>query len=97
MNPVRAAILWASESEQLRTRLPRLRFVQRTVARFMPGEDAEAAVAAAKTLATDGIPSTFTVLGENVDDLAQATAAPAEYLRLLDRIDEIGVDAEVSV
>jgi proline dehydrogenase len=97
MNPVRAAILWASESEQLRTRLPRLRFVQRTVARFMPGEDAEAAVAAAKTLATDGIPSTFTVLGENVDDLAQATAATAEYLRLLDRIDEIGVDAEVSV
>jgi len=97
MNPVRAAILWASESEQLRTRLPRLRFVQRTVARFMPGEDAEAAIAAAKTLATDGIPSTFTVLGENADDLAQATSATAEYLRLLDRIDEIGVDAEVSV
>ena len=42
-------------------------------------------------------PATFTVLGENVDDLSQATAAAGEYLRLLDRIDALGVDAEVSV
>ena len=61
------------------------------------GEDAEDALRAAQGLATEGLPATFTVLGENVDDLSQATAACGEYLRLLDRIDELGVDAEVSV
>jgi proline dehydrogenase len=67
------------------------------VARFMPGETAEDGLNAAQGLATEGIAATFTLLGENVDDLSQATAAVDEYLRLLDRIDELGLDAEVSV
>jgi proline dehydrogenase len=97
MNPVKEALLWASDNATLRTRLPRMRFVKRTVARFMPGESAEDAIAAATALAAQGIPTSFTVLGEHVTDLAQATAATGEYLRLLDRIHEMGLDAEVSV
>ena len=56
------------------------------MARFMPGETAEDGLNAAQGLATEGIAATFTLLGENVDDLSQATAAVDEYLRLLDRI-----------
>ena len=56
----------------------------------MPGETAEDGLAAAGRLAADGLPATFTVLGENVDDMSQATAAAGEYLRLLDRIDHLG-------
>jgi proline dehydrogenase len=97
MHPLRDTILWASSNTTLRQRLPRLWFVRKTVEKFMPGESAEDALAAAQRLGTDGIPTTFTVLGENVTDLSQATAATAEYLRLLDRIDEMGVDSEVSV
>ena len=97
MHPLRDTILWASGNPTLRERLPRLWFVRKTVDRFMPGEDAEAALAAAQRLGSDGIPTTFTVLGENVTDLSQATAATAEYLRLLDRIEALGVDSEVSV
>ena len=97
MDPLRASILWASGNATLREQLPRLRFVRSTVARFMPGEEAEDALAAAQRLATDGLGATFTALGENVVDLGQATAATAEYLRLLDRIQELGVDGEVSV
>ena len=41
--------------------------------------------------------TTFTMLGENVTDLGQATAAAAAYLRLLDRIEDLGLDTEVSV
>jgi proline dehydrogenase len=63
----------------------------------MPGASAEEAIAAATGLAAEGVPSSFTVLGEHVTDLAQATAATGEYLRLLDRIHEIQLDAEVSV
>ncbi|MDH5313297.1 MAG: proline dehydrogenase family protein [Actinomycetota bacterium] len=97
MNPVREAMLWASENAALARRLPRWRFVQRTVSRFMPGETAEDAIAAAKGLAAEGIPATFTSLGEKVADLGQATVAGGEYLRLLDRIDALGIDAEISV
>lgn len=97
MDPLRGTILWASGNTTLRTHLPRFRAVRKTVERFMPGEDAEDALRAAQRLAAEAVPATFTVLGENVDDLSQATAACGEYLRLLDRIDELDVDAEVSV
>jgi proline dehydrogenase len=97
MDPLRGTLLWASGNTTLREHLPRLRAVRKTVDRFMPGETAEEALDAARRLASAGLPTTFTLLGENVDDLSQATAAAGEYLRLLDRIDELGVNAEVSV
>ena len=64
----------------------------------MPGETAEHALAAAGRLARDArIPATFTRLGENTADLAQAAEAAGDYLRLLDRIEELDLDAEISV
>jgi proline dehydrogenase len=97
MHPLRDTILWASGNTTLRERLPRLWFVRKTEEKFMPGPAADDALAAAQRLATEGLSVTFTALGENVTDLGQATAATAEYLRLLDRIDELGVDGEVSL
>ena len=97
MDPLRGTLLWASGNAVLREHLPRFRAVRRTVERFMPGETADDGLSAAERLAADGLPATFTVLGENVDDMSQATAAAGEYLRLLDRIDALGLDAEVSV
>jgi proline dehydrogenase len=97
MDPLRGTLLWASGNATLREHLPRFRAVRKTVERFMPGETADDGLAAAQRLSTEGLPATFTLLGENVDDLSQATAATGEYLRLLDRIDDLGMDAEVSV
>ena len=97
MDPLREALLWASGNTTLREHLPRSRAVRRTVERFMPGETAEAGLEAARRLAADGLPSTFTLLGENVTEPAQATAAAEEYLRLLDRIEDLELDAEISV
>ena len=97
MDPLRGTLLWASGNATLRQHLPRFRAVRKTVERFMPGETADDGLAAAERLAIDGLPATFTLLGENVDDLSQATAAAGEYLKLLDRIDAMGMDAEVSV
>jgi proline dehydrogenase len=75
-----------------------MRFVQRSVARFMPGETAEQALAAAGRIAQEfGVSAAFTRLGENTRDLSLAAEASGEYLRLLDRIEETGLDAEVSV
>jgi proline dehydrogenase len=98
MNPVKEALLWASQNPAMTTRLPRFRFVQRSVARFMPGESAEEALEAAERLYRDaGVPATFTRLGENTNDLGQAAEAAGDYLRLLDRIEELDLDAEISV
>jgi len=97
MGLLRGALLWASENATLRERLPRIRAVRRTVDRFMPGESADEALEAALRLSHEELPATFTLLGENVDTPSQATAAADEYLRLLDRIEELDLDAEVSV
>jgi proline dehydrogenase len=97
MDPLRGTLLWASGNATLRRHLPRLRAVRKTVERFMPGEDADSALAAAERLAAERIPATFTLLGENVEEPSQATAAAGEYLRLLDRIEQLGLDAEISV
>lgn len=99
MNPVKGMLLWASQNPTLRTQLPRMGFVKRSVARFMPGETAEAAIDAARALAAGdpGLATTFTRLGEHTTDLAQAAEATGDYLRLLDRIEELSLDAEISV
>ena len=97
MNPARDAILLAAGNRWLGEHLPRFRFVRATVRRFMPGERMEDALEAAARLADDGIPTTFTYLGENIRTAADADAVVQHYLRLLDLIEERALDAEVSV
>lgn len=97
MNPARDAILWAAGNRWLREHLPRYRFVRASVRRFMPGERVEDALDAAERLAADGIPVTFTYLGEHVETPADADQVAEHYQELLDRIEERGLDAEVSV
>lgn len=64
----------------------------------MPGESADEALEAARRLRDDaGLSSTFTRLGENTPELSQAAEAAADYLRVLDRVEELGLDAEISV
>ena len=72
MTITRDAILWAADNAWLREHLPRYRFVRQTVARFMPGERLDDALRAAEDLATAGIPTTFTALGENVTTADEA-------------------------
>ncbi len=97
MDPMRGALLWAAGNPTLRQHLPNLGFVRATVRRFMPGESMDDALGAAGLLADDGIPTTFTYLGENVTSLAEADAVTDHYVQLLDRIAEGGRDTEVSI
>ena len=97
MGVARNALLWASGNETLRRLAPRIVFVRRALTRFMPGESLEDAIDAAKGFAERGLPTTFTHLGENVTDAAEATGAVDTYLRALERIDAMGLDTEISV
>lgn len=97
MGVVRSAILWAADNRWLREHLPRYRFVRRSVARFMPGEALEDALAAARRLGDRVLPTMFTALGENVTDLSEARRVTQHYLDVYDRIAKAGLDTEVSV
>lgn len=87
----------ASESAWLREHASRYRFVRAGASRFLPGETADAAFAAARRLAAEGIFSLVTHLGENVRDRAEAQAVVQGYLDLLARIRSEGLPAEISV
>jgi proline dehydrogenase len=97
MGLTRRALLWASQNETLRERLPRLRMVKGAVRRFMPGESLEDALGAARAFAERGLPTTITHLGENVRTLDEAEAVTEHYLGAFARIGGDGLDTEVSV
>jgi proline dehydrogenase len=97
MSLIRRMLVNASESRWLRERAPRFAFVRRAAARFMPGEDPEDALAAARGLAESGIRTLLTQLGENIAERGEAEGVTAHYLDLLDRIRSANLPAEVSV
>src|SRR5580693_3908862 len=97
MNPLRKAILAASASPWLRERAPRYRFIRRTVERFLPGEQVEDALSAARRLAQNQIDSLLTHLGENVSDRVEAEAITLHYLDLLERLENTSLPSELSV
>ena len=97
MNPARSALLWASRNAWLRERLPRFGFAQKAVRRFMPGEDLDAALAAAEGFRQQGMPTIVTYLGENVTDAEEAAAVAEHYLDVLDRIAAAKLDCAVSI
>lgn len=63
----------------------------------MPGEDPDAALAAAETFRPHGIGVLFTRLGENLTQPAEAQAVADHYHALLDQIEARGLDGEISV
>lgn len=97
MGILREILLGASRSRWLDDQIRHRRFVQRSVARFIPGEDLDSALGATKALQSRGISAFLTYLGENVTDPAEATAVADHYHTVLDRVRDAGCDAHISV
>ncbi|MFI5254030.1 MAG: proline dehydrogenase family protein [Candidatus Limnocylindrales bacterium] len=94
---MRRLLLWAARNRWLKQRLPRFRWVRRATKRFMPGETAAEALAAAETHRAWGIDVVFTLLGENLTDLSEARTVADAYHALLDEIAQRGLDGEISL
>ncbi|HEX6600688.1 MAG TPA: proline dehydrogenase family protein [Gemmatimonadaceae bacterium] len=73
------------------------RLAQQFARRFVAGETIAEALAVVRELNAKGITASLDLLGESVHNDAEARAARDEYLRILDRIRESKVDANVSV
>ena len=97
MSVMRSLLLAASQNRWLRERATKYKFVRRSVARFMPGEEVEDAIGAAKTLTSKKIASVFTRLGENITDIREAEEVTQHYLGVLQKIREAVLQTEISV
>jgi len=94
---MRRLFLWMASNRWLRERIPRLWFVRRAVRRFLPGEDATAALNAGARFGAEGIATIYTRIGEHLQRTTEAAAVADHYLGVLDAIHERGLDGEISV
>ena len=97
MNLARNLLLAGSRNAWLRNRAVRLRFVRRAVSRFMPGEDLDSALVAARSLQADRIGSVLTSLGEDLTSPDEAVRVTRHYEEVLRRIGVESIDGEFSV
>ncbi len=97
MNPARTLLLAAAGNDTLNAIATRSRVIRRATRAFMPGEDVEDALRAARALAADGRRILFTRLGEALTVQAEAVAVRDHYIGLFRRIRECELPGEVSV
>ncbi len=93
----RRTLLWASKNKWIRRQFTQRAFAKRAVKRFMPGEDSDAALSAAEKLAESKVLSLLTLLGENTNSRKDAEEVTAHYLRVLERIGDIGIPSQISI
>ena len=97
MNIGRSLLLWASKNEWMTWHVPNFKFVQKALRRFMPGETPTDALNATHRLLKHNILTTFTHLGENINDLREAEISAQHYIDLIERINTEKLDIEVSL
>jgi len=92
---MRQLLLWCARNPWLASHVPRWRFAQRAVRRFLPGEEFDAALKAATEFKAQGVGALFTLLGENITNLEDANRVVAHYEEVLAA--STGLQAEISV
>lgn len=94
----RRGILWLSEQQRIHDFVRSHGLARRFATRFVAGETADAAIEAARTLASAGITASLDLLGESVTNPEAARSARDEILALLDQMeDEATIETNVSV
>ncbi len=94
---MRQMLLWASRQQWIGDQFRKRRFAQIAVRRFMPGEDADSALLAAKEMAPRNLPTVLTQLGENISQLSEAQAVHDHYIGVLNRIGPLAIDSQISI
>jgi len=94
---LRNTLLYLSNQPRVFKFVRNNRLAKSFASRFVAGETVQEALAAVRELNAKGITASLDLLGESVYTEREARAARDEYLALLDRIKDSGVDANVSV
>ncbi|MDQ6651900.1 MAG: proline dehydrogenase family protein [Acidobacteriota bacterium] len=93
----RSALIYLSRQEGLKDFASRFRPFKKLTTRFVAGETLDEAVAAIRELNTEGCTASFDHLNESVTNPSEAEAEVKEYLRILTRIDDTGINSNVSI
>jgi proline dehydrogenase len=93
----RSALIYLSQQEGLKEFAARFSLFKRLTTRFIAGESIEEAVAAIRDLNARGCTASFDHLNESVGSIAGTEAEVSEYLDVLARIDDAGIDSNVSI
>lgn len=93
----RSLLIYLSQKEGLKDFAARFRLFKKLTTRFVAGETIADAVAAIRDLNREGCSASFDHLNESVANAAEADGEVREYLRILDQIDAIGINSNVSI
>ena len=93
----RSALIYLSRQEGLKEFAARFRPFKKLTTRFVAGETIDEAAAAIQELNAEGCSASFDHLNESVANSAEAEAEVKEYLQILNRIDEAGINSNVSI
>jgi len=94
---MRKGLLWLSERQWIFDFVRKNRLAWSFARRFVAGEDLESAVLAAEALDREGITASLDLLGESVEQEADAAHARDQYLEMLDRLAASTGGTEVNV
>src|ERR671920_2499686 len=94
---LRSTLLYLSNQQKVFQFIRRNGLAKKFAARFVAGETVDTALAAVATLNAQGIRASLDILGESVHNEAEARETGRQYIDLLDRIAERGLDANVSM
>src|SRR5260370_17749665 len=93
----RSALIYLSRQEGLKDFATRFSLFRKLTTRFIAGENIDEAVAAIKDVNARGCTATFDHLNESVSSPEETEAEVREYQDVLARIDESGIDSNVSI
>src|SRR4029077_14287665 len=93
----RSALIYLSRREGLKDFAARFKLFKILATRFVAGETIDEAIAFIRELNADGCSASFDHLNESVANPAEAAEEVAEYRQILSRINETGINSNVSI
>ena len=93
----RSALIYLSRQESLKDFAANFGLFKKLTTRFVAGENIDEAVAAIRELNGEGCSASFDHLNESVVNAGEADGEVNEYLRILARIDDTGINSNASI
>jgi proline dehydrogenase len=93
----RSALIYLSRQEGLKDFATRFAPFRKITRRFIAGENIDEAVEAIRGINARGCTASFDHLNESVANTAETEAEVTEYLNVLSRIDESGIQSNISI
>lgn len=93
----RSALIWLSRHESLKDFAARFKPFKKLTTRFVAGEDIDEAVSHIREINAENCTASFDHLNESVGSDEEAEKEVVEYLTILKRITETGINSNVSI